>query len=84
MPLIILIHVSVYYMLYGGITEPDTATQNYCAQRVCKVFSLQTAGYFYLVGTGALCEILFSCLSMGVQAFIFVIKMCIGYKNYLY
>jgi hypothetical protein len=48
MPLIILIHVSVYYTLHGSITEPETATQKYCAQTACMVYSLQTAGKYVI------------------------------------
>jgi len=48
MHLIILIHVSVYYTPHDSITEHDTATQNYCAQTACMVFSLQTAGKYFI------------------------------------
>jgi hypothetical protein len=48
MPLIILIHVSIYYTLHGNITEPDTATQNYCAHTAFMEFSLQTAAKYII------------------------------------
>jgi hypothetical protein len=46
MPVIILIHVSVYYTLHGIVTEPDIATQNYCAHTACMVYSLKAAGKY--------------------------------------